>query len=184
MDYVIKTSSKDFTKEMLEDIYGKIVTMCMDKTLQNRPINSVPQIWFKVVDKIKLIKPAATLEDVTRILRAAHKEFASVGSNNISEKELENLKKFKDILVLLITEQKRAPQGCGSVMKHASILKSCDQDNVDPMETQTSFEMEDNSQTSKKNNRWFSSKGRKLKSSFSVKLGKTQIINPNRQRLH
>ena len=135
VDNVIKTSSKDITKEMLENIYGKIVTMCMDKTLQNRPINSIPLIWFKEVDKIKLIKPAATLEDVTRILRAAHEEFASIGSNNKSDRELENLKKFKDILVLLITEQKRASPGCGSVMKHESLLKSCDHNNVDPMET-------------------------------------------------
>ena len=98
IDEVFITSSKHVTKEKLEEIYGKISALWSDEKVKPSNFTSKPFSWFQILNQLKT-SSSVTLRDVKKVFNQVNEQNA--GATNISEQEVEDLEKFKDILVCL-----------------------------------------------------------------------------------
>ena len=95
---VLKTCSEEVTKEMLEEQYVKLSTLCTDEQINEKQTGTTPAEWFNVLDKIK---PSThlTFNKFVEVYKKVKQE--TKGATNISNEDLGDLKKFREIVVMI-----------------------------------------------------------------------------------
>ena len=97
---VLRTSSKNVTKQSVEEFYGQISALCSDVFLTAE--RCAPLSWYQLLEEMQRY-PWVTLDQVREMVKEIERKNA--GAENVSEEELKNLEILKTLLTTLTIEE-------------------------------------------------------------------------------
>ena len=97
---VLRTSSKNVTKQSVEEFYGQISALCSDNFLTTKIC--APLSWYQLLEEMQKY-PWVTLDQVREMVKEIERKNA--GAENVSADELKNLETLKTLLITLTIEE-------------------------------------------------------------------------------
>jgi GTPase SAR1 family protein len=98
VDRVLETSSQIASKEIFQEMYDKVYTLCTEDELRSKPKEAIPTVWFRLLAALKEMSHT-TVDAVIKMLEQIEAE--KTGPENIHKEELESLKKLREVVLLL-----------------------------------------------------------------------------------
>ena len=98
VDGVLRTSSQIASKEIFEEMYGKVYTLCTAYELSSKPKEAIPTVWFRLMAALKEMSET-TVDEVIKMLEQIEAE--QTGPSNIPSEDLESLKKLRKVVLFL-----------------------------------------------------------------------------------